>query len=229
MKRAIKKIKKVIKPTKKSVELAVPEPAHDSTTKSSHSKFVTGLVCILLIVVGGLMIRQAGDYFVGEVVQTIVINNEGEKDELLATTTQTDSLIGVKAPAFSLAGNIATSTSLLSLLDKPLIVMFWATWQPASVDQLRAFDEYLAKSVEPSFNAVFINYQEDDLLVRSFLRRSGYDLSVLFDEVGGVGNAWQVYTVPTTYLIGADGFIKEKIIGNYSVGTVVDKLLNINR
>lgn len=227
MKRVIKKIKKAVKPVKPSiVKKMAPTEVVMPAKKRSHTKFILVGVVVLLVILGGLVIRQVGNYFVGEVVQTIAVDDNEEV--ALSTTTPANSLVGIKAPAFLLVGDQATSTRLLDLLDKPLVVVFWTTWQPAAVDQLRAFDEYLAKTDNSEFNTVFINYQEDDLLVRSFLRRSGYDLPVLFDEVGGVGNAWQVYTTPTTYLVGTDGFIKEKIIGNYSVGIVVDKLLNIN-
>ncbi len=218
MKRDVKKIKKVIKTPDKSI---------DNMAGPYYSKFIVAAVFVLMLVFGGVVIRLAGHYFVGEVIQTVVIDNNDV--EMAATTTEANFIVGAKAPAFSLAGNRATSTNLLGLLNKPLAVVFWVTWQPASVDQIRAFDEYLAKMENPEFNVVFINYQEDDLLVQSFLRRSGYDVSVLFDETGEAGNAWQVYTTPTTYLVGTDGFIKEKIIGNYSVEAVVDKLLNINR
>ena len=185
------------------------------------------IIILVVAVVGGILaIGLIGDRLVGEAIQKVVIAEP--LDAVTTSTTLPNSAVGSRAGAFTVATNYTTTTRLVDLLDQPLIVVFWATWQERAVDQLRAYDDYLAAHKNNAFNILFLNYQEDTAVVKSFLRRSGYDLPIGFDESGAVGDRWQVHLVPTTFIIGTDGLIKDRLVGNYQVQTVVDKLLNIN-
>lgn len=222
----VEKAKKT-KGSTKSKTKQKTKKTEQSDLKPFNWKPVFGVLVVIVLILSSLfVIRKVGEQLVGGIIQSVEIIEEVETKEL----DLSDSLVGYRAPTFSLPGNKATSTELIDLLENPLIVVFWASWQPTAVDQLRVFDQYLENITSTSsVNFIFINQQEEILLAESFLRRSGYDLEVLFDENGSVGNSWQVHTLPTTYLVGRDGFVKEKIIGGYSVEAVVDKLLNINR
>ena len=83
-------------------------------------------------------------------------------------------LIGVRAPYFDLPDRAGTHTTLTQLNDRPVVLVFVATWNEAASDQIKILDDYLAAHQgDELVRIVAIDTQEDRSVVSSFMKRGG--------------------------------------------------------
>jgi len=61
--------------------------------------------------------------------------------------------------------------------------------------------------------AVNMTYQDDPLTVMPFVHEHGLTFPILLDETGGMANAYQLHSLPSSYFIRRDGIINEIVIG----------------
>ena len=112
------------------------------------------------------------------------------------------------APQFSLQNLKGKPVTLADLKGKPAIVNFWATWCAPCVEELPMLDTfYRAKKSDTGLTVVAINIKESQKIVEEFVATNGYSLVTLLDETGKVSEDFQVFGLPTTFFINADGDI----------------------
>jgi len=64
------------------------------------------------------------------------------------------------------------------------------------------------------FAILAVNLQEDQPTVAQFIKDNKYTYQVLLDETGQVGGSlYGVEGIPTTYVIGKDGYILGRLVG----------------
>ena len=110
------------------------------------------------------------------------------------------------APSFSLPGRQGTVT-LASLSGKVVYVDFWASWCApcrASFPWLRAMHERYASR---GLTIVAINLDKDRPLAEGFLGEFPAPFLIAFDPAGKTAEAFQVSTMPSSFLVGRDGSI----------------------
>ena len=125
----------------------------------------------------------------------------------------------VLAPDFELP-DVAGTTHLLSALrGRTVVLNFWATWSPPSVETLRALDRSPALRQPGALEVLAINLDkpQDAPQVRSFVRVNALRLPILLaaDDVAGIYNIVYHFMfdrrrnlgLPTTFLIDPKGFI----------------------
>jgi len=116
----------------------------------------------------------------------------------------------VKAPPFTLNDLAGHETKLEDFKGRVVVVNFWASWcKPCRVEMpslsrlSNKFRDkgliFLAIAVDRGF---FTNQN-----VKKFLKKYGLNLPVLMDRGGHVRKAYEVTMLPTTFIIGRDGFI----------------------
>jgi len=163
---------------------------------------------IVFVVIAGLIIllNITGKFFVTELVQNVILLGAEEKTALQPAG-------GKRAPYFNLPDLSGRRVASSDALTKPMVLLFWTTWNNASVDQLAVLDTYVNKQESLPFAVFTVNSQEDAATVKNFIRRGEYRLPVLLDERGALTEQYQARTLPATYFIGADGFIKDVVVG----------------
>ena len=99
---------------------------------------------------------------------------------------------------------------LSSLLGKPTLVNFWATWCPYCLQEFpemqRAFDDYGDKVNFAMVDATD-GVRETVENAKGFLEENGYSFPGYYDLDTEALNAYGVYNFPTTILFDADGTI----------------------
>jgi len=179
-------------------------------------------VVLATVVLGAFLLAIVGQSLVQEATQEVSIEDMEEKKSFGIN-------IGDKAPHFELM-DIEGDTNVLSdFLGKPFTITFWTSWNPVSADQIKIFDEYIAKDTKLFFSIITINNQEDKSIVGSFFRRGGYKVKVLLDEDGAVGEFYKVQTLPLTYFIDKDGVIQDVFVGILSEKMLLEKSEKIIR
>jgi len=174
------------------------------------------------IVVAVILLSVTGRFFIGEIIQEVEISGEAEK------TIETLE-IGKKAPFWSLPSLSSSKNTLVDFFGKPIVLTFWASWNPLAVDQIKIFDEYLSGNTDQLFEIISINNQEDKSIVSNFIRRGGYEISVLLDERGIVGELYDIKNLPTTYFIDADGVVQDVFVGVLSKDMLEERVQQIIR
>jgi thiol-disulfide isomerase/thioredoxin len=99
--------------------------------------------------------------------------------------------------------------SLNNYKGRPVLITFWASWDPACSEQIAVLDKLDTSDV------VFLSVSVQESLesVASFLRRGGYDKPSLVDEDGKLVESYQIFDIPKHVLVGEDGVIKKVKVG----------------
>ncbi|WP_019414281.1 peroxiredoxin [Paenisporosarcina sp. TG20] len=154
----------------------------------------------------------------------IVINVKStEPDEYFAPVTANNALeaeIGLKKgnvpPNFELTTLTGEVVKLSDYKGKKVILNFWATWCPPCKDEMPHLEKYYKKnkdSANVEIIAVNMTTQDRPEMVRKFVDAYGLTFPILFDNKGEVMDAYQILTLPMTYIINTDGTIGHQIRG----------------
>lgn len=114
--------------------------------------------------------------------------------------------VGKKAPEISISGsfNAKQKLSLANLKGKVVLVEFWATWCPpcrASISHLSD----LYKKYTPKGLVIIAITAEDKNTVRDFVKDNKMRFPVAIDKDRQTNSAYGIRSIPTAYLVGADG------------------------
>ena len=170
---------------------------------------------LALPTLGVFSIYFIGSQFLTPPSQEISFENIGQSQQGTTTPKAISSApMGYVAHGFEIPdiqGNIVT---LGDFKGKILILVFWTTWNPAAQDQIAILESYYQKiKGQANLALVTINNQEDKSVVSSFVRRGEYQLTVLVDEDGIVGETYGIHSLPTFYMIDKSGIVRDRFIG----------------
>lgn len=180
-----------------------------------------------LIILGGLALMFSLIYFAGNNILPDIL---GENNSPLNENIDTK-LLNKKAPYFDLLDTRGERVRLDNFLNTPVVLVFWADWNKDSMDQIRILDDYLSlKSMQSSFiKIIAINSLDESSLVKSIVRRGGYNAHFVMDITGDISNIYNIKSLPTTYFIDRDGVIKEIYSGILSSEMLIDKIDSLLR
>jgi thiol-disulfide isomerase/thioredoxin len=97
-----------------------------------------------------------------------------------------------------------------------VVVNFWATWCPRCRSELSAFDTLNAEYGDRvTFMMVNLTDGERDTAtgVKAFVAAEGYSFPVYYDTAASAANAYEIYSIPVTVFIRADGTLARQQIG----------------
>lgn len=174
------------------------------------------LIAGFLVGLGLMALSLSAKYLIREVVQEIDIERAAIIDR--AEINQPLPFFELK----DLEGNWHKSSDLIGM---PAVIIFWTTWNQVSADQIKILDDYLRKDLnrQDLFKIAAINSQEDKSVVNNFIKRGGYQVRVLLDDSGAVGELYGARNLPATYFIDKDGMIRDVYIGILSERALLEK------
>lgn len=117
------------------------------------------------------------------------------------------------APAFTLKDQSNTPVSLASFRGKVVFLNFWASWCGPCREEMPSLAE-LARQMDPR-DTVFLAVSVDDDwgAVDSFLGPGPQPFKVLLDGNKAVSDSYGTHMYPESYVIGPDGTLRYKFIG----------------
>ncbi len=122
---------------------------------------------------------------------------------------------GAMAPAFKLKSLDGTEDyGVGGQRDKVLIVNFWASWcGPCEKEAPDLVDIFNKHKNEVDLYAVNATNYDKLRNAKVFVREQGFEMPVLTDADGAAGDLYKVYSYPTSFIVGRDGVILQRIEG----------------
>ena len=121
--------------------------------------------------------------------------------------------IGRAAPDINVP-DLLDATKIVRTADfagQPWLLNVWGTWCP---ECWREHDYLLELSRQQGVPIIGLNWRDDAMEAKAMLRRLGNPFTQIgFDPDSSVAIEWGVYGAPETFLIDAEGVIREKHTG----------------
>jgi len=118
-------------------------------------------------------------------------------------------LVGAPAPPYDLPIRVGGSgnSSLADGAGKVMIVDFWATWCEPCKDSFphyqQLLDKYAGKLV-----VVGVSVDDDPSGIADFAKQTGVSFPLVWDEGQALSASYQPPTMPTSYVIDANGVVR---------------------
>jgi thiol-disulfide isomerase/thioredoxin len=120
---------------------------------------------------------------------------------------------GGATPPLELKDLSGTTRTLDQWRGKVIVVNFWATWCEPCIEEMPSLQRLGERHADRGLAVMGVNLAEGEARIRSFLAKTGVDMTILLDRDALAKNAWKVRGVPATYVIGRDGKIRFTIVG----------------
>ena len=181
------------------------------TKKIFHGPARVALVVAILLVVAIGLLSIVGGRFVGEVTQGAIL------------TSTSSTIIAIDSPAttFSLPDGLGGVVSLAEFKSSPVLLLFWASWNNQSLDQVHILS---GVNIPPGVVVLTVNTQEDPAKARSALERGKYNIKVVYDENGSIGELYGAKNLPALFFIDKEGNIRNIAVGVTSEGAIMERV-----
>ena len=112
------------------------------------------------------------------------------------------------APDFTVYDIDGDAVSLSDFIGKPVVINFWASWCGPCRMEMPEFEEKY-KELGGDIHFLMVNMTDGNRETRetaiSFIEESGYTFPIYLDTDQDAAYTYGVYSIPSTYFIGADG------------------------
>ncbi|MFE3574330.1 peroxiredoxin family protein [Lysinibacillus sp. NPDC059133] len=175
-----------------------------------------GLLIVVLLIVAmiGTYVKQQIDK--DREIETASLGKEMDERKIGLNNGDTP-------PDFTLTSLDGKNVTLSELRGKKVVLNFWATWCPpckAEMPHMQNYYEQNAKKDNVEIIAVNLTKAERDVTedakidsVMTFKESFNLTFPILLDQKNSAGLAYQVITIPTTYFIDSNGYIRRAITG----------------
>ncbi len=140
---------------------------------------------------------------------------------------------GAIPPDFELSTVSGDVVKLSDLMGKKVILNFWASWCGPCKAEMPHMQKYY-KKYKDADNVEIIAFnlttaeQRGMKGVEEFIDAYGLTFPIPLDKEGTVMDAYRIIPIPTTFMIGTDGKISQKIVGPMDEKTLRDLVKNLD-
>ena len=120
---------------------------------------------------------------------------------------------GGATPRLELADLDGKQHRLADYRGSVVLVNFWATWCVPCRDEMPSIERLRASLEGRRFVVLAVNLAEPESRIRKFLEAVPLGFPVLLDRDTQTTRAWQAKVLPATYIVGPDGAIRYRHIG----------------
>jgi peroxiredoxin len=121
---------------------------------------------------------------------------------------------GRAAPALELMDLDGRRHDLKAFRGRVVLVNFWATWCEPCRHEMPSIQRLRDRLGEKRFAVLLVNVDEPEARVRRYVDEVRLDLPIVLDTGKRVTSQWGVKVLPSTFLIGPDGRVRYRLIGD---------------
>lgn len=102
------------------------------------------------------------------------------------------------------------------MAGKKVILNFWATWCPPCKAEMPHMQEFYVDQKGNKVEILAVNLttaEKDSNNIGKFVNDYGLTFPILLDSNGEIGETYQAFSIPTSYIIDTKGIIRKKIVG----------------
>jgi peroxiredoxin len=191
----------------------------DQERSGLRSNKISGFLVIALVVTllaGALLVRLVGD-------DVPPLSPETTTEAVRTEAYQGPAREGGPAPDFTLPDLEGQPVSLSDWRGRPVLINFWATWcGPCEVEMPDIQAAYEAHA-ERNFVVLAVAVDDNADNVRRFFEKHDLTFRPLLDD-GQVSGAYQVFGLPTSFFVSADGHIIAVHTGVLTEGKIKEYL-----
>ena len=137
-------------------------------------------------------------------------NAGGKKDRFLKAYRG-----NTQPPNLALENLSGQKIDLKNLINRVVLVNFWASWCPPCVDEMPSLQRLSKKLPADAFTILGVNIAEEKSTIQKFLTEQvNVDFPVLLDNDGAIMRQWNVMAFPTTFVIDKHGNIRYALFGS---------------
>lgn len=121
--------------------------------------------------------------------------------------------IKIKTQDFNLKDLNGNEVTLSVLKGKKVLLNFWATWCPPCKAEMPDLEKLYNETKSSDLVILAVNIGEDKGTVKSFIEKNGYNFKILLDTDQEVSQKFNISSMPTSFFIDKEGFIRATHIG----------------
>lgn len=133
-----------------------------------------------------------------------------ENSSTESTSDTSEGNTSFSAPDFTVYDRDGNIVHLSDFFGKPVILNFWASWCGPCKMEMPDFEE-IYKEYGETIHFVMVNLTDGSRetmdTATTFLDNSGYTFPVYYDKDSDAAYTYQVYGIPVTYFINAEGHL----------------------
>ena len=122
-------------------------------------------------------------------------------------------VVNKPAPDFTIQDLKGNTWKLSDLRGKVVFLNFWATWCPPCREEMPSMKALYEDMDKSKFEMLTILINDQPANGEAFARQLGLDFPILVDQEGRIGALYGLTGVPETFLIDAQGILRQKYIG----------------
>ncbi|NYF23958.1 peroxiredoxin [Sporosarcina sp. JAI121] len=136
-------------------------------------------------------------------------------------------------PDFELSTVSGEVVKLSDLKGKKVVLNFWASWCGPCKAEMPHMQKYYKKNKDSeNVEIIAVNMTTTEKRglkgIEEFITAYGLTFPVPLDEQGTVMEDYQIIPIPTTYMIGTDGKVNQKIVGPMDEKTLKELVKNLD-
>ncbi|MCE5287041.1 MAG: TlpA family protein disulfide reductase [Pelosinus sp.] len=177
------------------------------------NKYLVGIV--LLVIAGGLY------FYMGQ---------KAAGEQKTAEKTSQGVQIGNLAPDFTLRTLDGQMVNLSDFRGKKVILNFWATWCPPCKAEVPEFEKFYQEQQSDNIEIIAVDITDQEKSkedVADFIKAYGITYPVVLDEKGTAASTYRISAIPTTYILDAQGIIRQKVTGAMSSQALTDAVTKL--
>ncbi len=120
-------------------------------------------------------------------------------------------VVGRTAPDMELKTFDGGDFSLAATRGRPVVLSFWASWCGPCRAELPALSELQKQRDDVVIYAVNVDRERNK--AQAFLKRVKFELPIVWDNQSLAMGEWNVMSMPTMFLLDAQGTVKWKKVG----------------
>ncbi len=131
--------------------------------------------------------------------------------------------VGRPAPGLPSEVLIAPRATLAALRGHAAAVVFWASWCGPCQTEAAAIERF-SRSTAGHGRVVGVDWRDGRSGAREFVAHNRWSFPNVRDEVGTIGNAYELANLPTTFVIDGRGRIRAALRGPQTEGSLARAL-----